>query len=84
MFGLKLKDKYRYKEYILMDEENGELCGKITYSEEDIIRNIILWPTILAVFVATGFDNIYIGFILGTIYLLYILYSAFEKVDDKY
>ena len=82
MFNLRLKDKYKYKKYILMDEETGELHGKITRSEEDIIKEIIFWPTMTTLFVAMGFDNIYIGVVFGIIHLLIVLLSVLEKVND--
>ena len=79
MFGLKLKDKYKSKKYVLMDKENGELHGEITYSDEDIVRNIIFWPMMVTLFCAISINNIYIGGIAGLILLLYTLYSALEK-----
>ena len=83
MFGLKLKDKYKYKEYVLMDEETGELHGKITRSEEDIIKEIILFPVLLTGFILIITNNIYIGVIAGLILLLVTLYSALEKVNNE-
>jgi len=79
MFKLKLKDKYKYEKYTLIDEEKNELHGKIIRSKEDIIKDIVLLQLISTCIIAIIFHNIYYGIVFGLGVLTSYLYDALEK-----
>ena len=83
MFNLRFKDSCRRKKYKLISETTGMKIGVITYSEKDIIKEIVFLPMISTIIVSMLFDSIFFGVVFGIVHLLLVLYSVLEKVDVK-